>query len=148
MREVRLMRGYDAVAVSRASAVDTGPETLVQQHLRDEVDVNTIVRRFGMTGAMPAGVPGGMFGDFTGVSDFESAVAAVTRAEEGFMTLPAAVRERFGNNPGMLIEYAQGVPIEQLDAEVRGLAAPAPQPVVVAAAAAPAPVGSPAAPAA
>lgn len=119
-----VLRNYDPKHHSQGVFVETGDETLTQQHLREEVDINTIVRRFGITGVMPSGVPGGVYGDFTGVEDYESAVAAVERAEAGFLTLPAEVRERFGNNPGMLIQYANGVPIEQLDAELRGMQAP------------------------
>lgn len=123
MREV-VLRDYDPKLHSGSFVVETGDAQLVQQHLADEADINVIVRRFGMTGQMPSGVPGGLYGDFTGVEDYESAVAAVDRAEAGFMTLPASVRERFGNNPGMLIQYANGVPIEQLDAELRAAMAP------------------------
>lgn len=118
---LRQMRAYDAAAESLKSALDTGSVSLVQQHLVDEVDINTIVRRFGVTGHLPAGVPGGVFGDFSGVVDYEDAVAKVDRAREGFMTLPAEVRERFGNDPGRLVGFAQNVPEEMLHAEL-GLA--------------------------
>lgn len=98
---------YDPRAESDAAAVDTGEDTLVQQSFKDEVDVNTIARRFGITGAM-AGVAAGqpMYGDFTGISDFDSAVAMVEDARRRFMSLPAEVREEFGNNPGNLVRFA------------------------------------------
>lgn len=120
MRSGVVLRGYDPLVQSLKGAIDTGDETIVQQHFAEEVDINTIVRRFGMTAAMPAGVPGGIFGDFTGVTDYESAVAAIDRAKSGFMALPPDVRERFGNNPGNLIEYAQGVSLEDLEVDLRG----------------------------
>lgn len=155
---LRLMRAYDAAAVSLESAISTGSESLVQQHLADEVDVNTIVRRFGITQARPAGLPGGIFGDFTDVLDYEDAVRKVARAEEGFMTLPAEVRERFGNDPGQLVGFAQSVPAEMLHSEL-GLApisreevasvfqmAKKAEPVAAPGAASGAPAGAPAAP--
>lgn len=104
---MRRLRGYDARIVSDATAMNTGRETIVQQQFATEVDINTIVRRFGVTGERPSGDLSGVYGDFTGVNDYESAVAAVERAQKGFMALPAAVRERFRNDPGRLIDYAK-----------------------------------------
>lgn len=130
---VRLLRGYDARAVTRESGIDTGDVTIVQQHFAAEVDINTIVRRFGLTRELPAGPAGGFFGDFTGVTDYESAVEAVERAREGFFALPAAERERFGNDPGRLVEYMSLRSEAELEAEnVRlGLVVPPVVPAVV-----------------
>lgn len=108
------LRSYDRKAVSNVVSTNTGLTTRTQQHLRDEVDINTIVRRFGITREMPSGIPGGVYGDFTGVEDFESALAAISRARDGFMALPPEVRERFDNDPGQLIEFARGATEEQL----------------------------------
>lgn len=101
------LHGYDAKEVSERLAVDTGSQTLVQQHFKDEVDVNTIVRRFGITAGMPFGRDGGMYGDFTGIVDYESAVALVNDTEARFARLPAEIREKFRNNPGELVRFAQ-----------------------------------------
>lgn len=109
------LRSYDSGEVSAKLATDTGPETLVQQHFADEVDVNTIVRRFGLTRELPIGVAGGVYGDFSGISDYESALEQIERARAGFMALPAPVRERFNNNPGELIKYAQSVSLEEFE---------------------------------
>lgn len=107
------LRGYDEKALSDATAKFTGTSTPVQQHLKDEVDVNTIVRRFGITHEMPSGREGGVYGDFSGITDYEGAVAAVEKARSGFMALPADVRERFGNDPGRLVEFAHQVPEQE-----------------------------------
>lgn len=103
------LHGYSWAEVSDLSGVDTGPETMVQQHFRDEVDVNTIVRRFGLSSDLPAAVNAGVYGDFTGIEDYASAVAAIDRAHEGFMRLPAQVREKFDNDPGRLISAAHSM---------------------------------------
>lgn len=102
--------GYDHAAFSDALGMDTGSESLVQQHYAEEVDINTIVRRFGMTREMPSGLPGGVYGDFSGITDYESAIAMIERAHEGFMTLPPDVRERFKNDPGELVRAMQELP--------------------------------------
>jgi len=86
-----------------------GGVVLTQQHPKEEVDINTIVRRFGLTAEMPFGAAGGFYGDFTGIQDFESALGLVEGAQERFEALPAHVRERFDNDPGKLIAYVQRV---------------------------------------
>lgn len=115
----RSLRSLDFRFRSDAGAIDTGTETLVQQHLAVDADINTIVRRFGLTREMPAGVAGGVFGDFSGIYDYEDALAAVERAERGFMSLPADVRERFGNDPAQLIQLAHELPQELFEARFR-----------------------------
>lgn len=109
--------GLDRVRV----VIDTGRESQVQQQFKDEVDVNNIVRRFGLeVGQRAVIVPGGVYGDFTGVNDFESALDAVERAEEGFMRLPPEAREKFANDPARFLDYAQRVTDAEL-AEFVGL---------------------------
>lgn len=107
------LRSYSSRAVSDATAADEDDESLVQQQFKDEVDINTIVRRFGLTREMPSGIAGGVYGDFTGIQDYEGAVAAIEKAHEGFMKMPPELRERFGNDPGKLIAFAQSVDAEQ-----------------------------------
>lgn len=116
--DVVSLRGYDALQVSRDTAVDTGRETAVQQSFADEVDINTIMRRFGVTREMPSGREGGVYGDFSGITDFQTAVEAVQRAREGFLALPPHVREEFGNDPGVYLEHVDSLTDEELGPEV------------------------------
>lgn len=98
--------GYDWRAASDATALDTGDETIVQQQFTEEADINVLVKRFGFATPYDSSrIP--VFGDFTGITDFASAREAIARAEEQFMSLPAAVRERFANDPAQLIEFAR-----------------------------------------
>lgn len=125
---------YDAKEVSEGTSTHTGSETMVQQHLKNEVDVNTIVRRFASTGEMPFAAREGVYGDFTGITDYESARARVEQADSSFMLLPAEVRERFQNSPAELLRYMNSVPFEEFIAHAEGLVPAAvietPQPVV------------------
>lgn len=117
-RLLLLPRAFDAKEHSNKSAVDTGSVSLVQQHLGEEADINTIVRRFGVTGQFPVASAEGVYGDFTGITDYESAVAAVESARRGFLALPAEVRDKFGNDPGKLLEFADGMDADELDVKL------------------------------
>lgn len=80
-------------------------EAVVQQQFAEEVDINTIVRRFGLTGELPDEVRVPMSGDFTDVMDYKSALDAVRAADAGFMELPAELRARFENDPQRLMMF-------------------------------------------
>jgi len=96
----------DAEKVSRGTSQDfTGCVSLAVQSQRDEVDINTIVRRFGVTGHMPQGVVAPTYQAFEGVFDFQTAMNAVVFAEQQFMQMPADVRARFRNDPQRFVEF-------------------------------------------
>lgn len=126
------LHSYDTEAVSDATANPGGGPSLVQQQFGEEVDINTIVRRFGLTREMPSGVAGGVYGDFTGIQDYQDAVDRIERARAGFMTLAPEIRERFNNDPGELVSLAQSLPegefvaLISADPEVPVVAEPAP----------------------
>lgn len=125
------LRGYDAAFVSDMTGVDTGRESLVQQHFQDEVDINTIVRRFGVSGQLPLGPNGpAVYGDFSGITDYDSALDTISRANDAFMALPADVRLRFKNDPAELIRYAQSVTEEEFTAALQPPVVEEPPPVV------------------
>lgn len=111
--------GYDWKQASVDAAVDTGTETPVQQQFKEEMDINTIVRRFGITAELPFGPAGGMYGDFTDIVDYDSAVALVKQTDAQFMSLPAEVRERFMNDPATLVRFAQAATPEEFEAAFR-----------------------------
>lgn len=105
VNEVRQVNGYDADAVSLETGLACRDLSLTQQSQREEADINTLVRRFGMDGAMPVNVKAPMYGDFTRVFDFQSALEAVREAEASFMAMPPRVRSRFENNPQLFVEF-------------------------------------------
>jgi len=102
---VRHPFNYDQDRASVLSGLSCPEPTMAQQQFRDECNINTIVERFGLTGQLPVGVRPPEYGDFTQVSDFQSAMQAVRQAQETFMLFPANVRERFGNDPQQLLEF-------------------------------------------
>lgn len=103
---VRGAFGYDADDVSRETgvAIDES-ESVVQQQFAEECDINTIVKRFGITGELPNGINMPLSGDFTNVTDFQTAMNTVRQAQESFMELPAEVRRRFNNDPARVLAF-------------------------------------------
>lgn len=76
----------------------------VQSGLADS-DINTIVRRFGISNTLPSARVLPEFGDFTGVQDYQSALNGIMEADAAFSSLPAVVRARFANDPAKLWEF-------------------------------------------
>lgn len=94
---------------SEMSALTCTDESRAIQSQAEEADINTIVRRFGITGHLPV-VDRPMYaGDFSDVDDFQSAMNAVRRGEEAFMALPAEVRTEFRNDPQRYFEFCTEV---------------------------------------
>lgn len=82
-------------------------EGLVQQHMRDECDVNVIMRRYQQTGELThISTMAGEYGDYSEVNDYQSGLEQIRLAEEMFLELPSSVRDKFNNNPGEFIEFA------------------------------------------
>jgi len=81
--------------------------SMAQQHFKDECDINQIMARYQRTGILTEN-PGSLrplFGDFSNVSDFQSAQNAILDVHDSFMTLPSNIRARFNNDPGYLLEF-------------------------------------------
>jgi len=79
-----------------------------KQSFAKECDINNIMKRYEKDGIVNHfNKYGGMYGDFTGITDYASAVERIERMQEDFMRLPASVRERFANDPGQLVSAAE-----------------------------------------
>lgn len=101
---------YDIARASELSAQAAGldfreADGKAHQSFKDECDINTIVRRFGLSGELPSAARAPTYEDFTEVLDFQSAMNAVIAAEESFMLMPADVRARFRNDPGQFVDF-------------------------------------------
>jgi len=80
--------------------------SMTKQSFSKEADIDVILKKYVETGVITHGAVGeAMFGDFSTVGDYQAAVDAVMRAQEGFDSLPAEVRSRFNNDPSMLMEF-------------------------------------------
>lgn len=125
----RRYRGYDPRSVR--PAVDCScDEVIVQQSFAHEADINTIVHRFGLVQQAPNPARAGVFGDFTGITDYASAYEKVQAAQDAFMKLSPGLRDRFKNDPGRFYSHAAGLDDDELAALEASVAPPpAPEPV-------------------
>lgn len=98
---------YDADQASLETGLACPDDSLAVQSQRDEVDINTIVRRFGLTGELPKDLKMPQSGDFAGLPDFHAAMNMVRSAQEEFLKVPAHVRARFGNDPGAFMAFLE-----------------------------------------
>lgn len=103
------------VRTSYDESFDKGTEnhqpSLTQQHFEKECNINNIVARAKVTGVLidptvkRSAIP--KFGDFTQVSDFQSANNLLIQAREAFSALPAEIRKKFDNQPQKLMAFLE-----------------------------------------
>jgi hypothetical protein len=103
---VRSPYNYDANEASDKSGLDTGTEGGAKQSFKEECDINTIVKRFGIGYEMPDNVRAPEYGDFTGVDSFHAMVNTVAHTREQFELLPAHIRAFHNNDPVKYVEYS------------------------------------------
>lgn len=80
--------------------------TPTKQEFADECDINKILERYtpeALEERLAAAE--GVYRDFSEDLTYEEARQLVSDCDDAFMSLPAKVRERFLNNPQMLIDF-------------------------------------------
>lgn len=103
----RSPHNYDVVAASNEAALADPGVSLTVQSAAEDCDLNVIMKRFGIGAALPVNPRPPMYGDFTEIGDYRSALNAVRNAEMAFMEFPAELRARFANNPQMMLEFVE-----------------------------------------
>lgn len=89
----------------RVRTVFTKPSR-TKQSMKEECDINGIMRRFEKTGVITHNAKReAYFADVSEVPDFAQAIEVVRKAEEMFMTLPAKVRLKFENDPAQYVRF-------------------------------------------
>jgi phage internal scaffolding protein len=120
---LRTPYNYDTVAASDESGLACEEPSLAQQQFRDETDINTILRRFNVTGELPNAPISPRYGDFTGISDYKTALDRVIAMDDEFMSLPAPIRAKFDNDPAALLAFLDN-DANREEAEKLGLVEP------------------------
>jgi len=96
---------FDRSAWSKANGLACLDPSKTKISEQASTDINEIVRQFGLTGQLPDNPLPPQYGDFSDVLDYHGALNAVRRSEEAFQALPAALRDRFRNDPSLLIDF-------------------------------------------
>lgn len=77
-----------------------------KQSFKDEVNINSIIRRFQSTGELPLDGPSNpKYADVSNLPSYQDSLNYVNYAQEQFNSLSSEIRERFDNNPGKYLEF-------------------------------------------
>lgn len=110
--------------------------SMTKQEFKFECDVNNVVKSFKphhMQAMLAANLASGAYTDLPDAYDYQDALHLVQDAEKRFMTMPAKVRDRFGQDPSQFLAFINN-PGNQAEAISLGLAsspAPAAEPMAV-----------------
>lgn len=89
----------------RLQVVFTEP-TRTHQSFQAECDINTIMAKYKKTGVIAhVNRYQGRYGDFFDVQGYHESLHQVLDAQEAFLSLPAALRARFQNDPGQFLDF-------------------------------------------
>jgi len=92
---------------TRVSTVNNTP-TRTQQQFRDQVDVNNIIAKYKKTGEWQHLTHRqGVYADVSNITDYQTSLNKVIRANAAFASLPAQIRLRFENDPSKLLAFMQ-----------------------------------------
>ena len=85
--------------------------SMTEQSHKEGVDINNIMERFTLTGVIEhVQKYQPIYGDFVSGCDFQENMEQIARANSMFQELPAAVRERFGNDTQAFLNFIDSDP--------------------------------------
>lgn len=101
------------------------PDGRTKQAFKDECDINKIMDRYQKTGILPDTIHRvAQYIDATDPNfDFQHAMEQVAQAKTMFENIPAAIRERFENDPAKFVEFCEN-PANLPELTEMGLATP------------------------
>ena len=82
-------------------------ESLTQQHMAAECDINNILDNWEKNGVLPTHVNQavGEYLDIGEVGDYQTSLNIVKAAQDSFMLLPSQIRAQFDNDPGVFYNF-------------------------------------------
>lgn len=84
------------------------PPSMTKQEFVRETDINNVIKSYSQTGMVNhinAKAAQGAYQDLPDAFDFQESLHIIKQAEEAFMTLPAKVRDRFGQDPAEFLAF-------------------------------------------
>lgn len=88
----------------RRVVTPVGSVSRTEQHHAQGANINTIMAKYKKTGVIPQFV-GAAYGDFSGVTDYQTALELVRQSQRQFDALPANIRRYFNDDPGQLLDF-------------------------------------------
>lgn len=79
--------------------------TLTHQSFSEETDIDHIIKKYGASAFDLNYKMSGRYEDVTYVQDYQSSLNQVQAAKDRFMTMPAAIRSKFDNDPGRFLDF-------------------------------------------
>lgn len=113
--------------VHTACDLDCSHDGRTRQEYADDCDINKLLERYEKAGIYDIYNPRPEnYLDVSNVPDLQESLNVLRKAEEAFMSLPAATRREFDNDPIRFVEFAQDEKNVEKMREWK-LAAPAPE---------------------
>lgn len=105
----KLKQVRNRVVLDCQKAIEEGEECIVQQHHKEECDVNNIVKKYGADLIQKVGALRSQEYRFDNVehNDFQEAMYKVAKATETFEALPSNVRAEFNHDVAMFLDDIQ-----------------------------------------
>lgn len=107
MKESKCLEcGYDFQRRSDENGISFPDESLTRQEFVSQVNINNILKKYVQNGVDPFVISeDARYGDFTNIPSYQEALDLVNAAEEHFLSLPVQIRNRFDNDPALLLEF-------------------------------------------
>lgn len=86
----------------RVQTVPRG-ESLTQQHMAQECDINYMMEKFQHTGQIKGTTEQPQYLDLTNVTTYNDAIRQVSEAQTAFLSLPSKVRNHYNNDPSAFL---------------------------------------------
>lgn len=103
--------------------------SMTKQEFKKECDINNIIKHFSVTGMfnhVNSRANQGAYQDLPDSVDFQESLNTIKAAETAFMSLPAKVRDRFGQDPGEFLAFMSD-PANLEEIQKLGLTVPRPE---------------------
>lgn len=92
----------------RVSKSFEGTVSRTKQEFREESNINNIMAKYekhGVITHIKTGEP--VYGDFSGLTDYQTSLNTVMAAQDVFDSLPAKLRKRFSNDPAEMVRFVE-----------------------------------------
>lgn len=99
---------YTGELVNPHTGEVTVPPSMTKQEFVRECDINNVIKQYkthGMLNHVNAKAAQGAYTDLPDSVDFQESLHTIMVAENAFMTLPAKIRDRFGQDPAEFLAF-------------------------------------------